>query len=416
MLSSLDEEPGGEVALGFSASGEPEYVTTQPPLIEIPAPLLVADIWMPSSPSSTGDLDAQPMIQSQGPRSPTVAGVPGGRHSSGPQGFGASSPGGGSPGGGKSGPRNPSSPTASGPTAPPSDPTPRENGPLVAGPAATPPSTSNPGPQTASIPDAPANPPATANPGPSAPPPVTSNPGPQTASVPDAPANPPANSQPGPVDLPDALTGPVVGLNNNPQDDWLSPGHSPGIRYEDTFELNGRTLLFEILGPSAEDPIQYDQLIVEGIVNLNYGNIVFAFINGYPDAASTDWFDLIIADIINLEDAVAFYYGFFDESFPEHAPYDLAEYSPWTDGKGDIFGDLDKGESVDRVKDGLLAIRYDSRADDGQTTIANLVADSGDNGEGTFNPVDIGAEIPAPAPLLLLATGLLLAGSVRRRA
>ena len=372
------------MALGFSASGEPEYVTTQPPLIEIPAPLLVADIWMPSSPSSTGDLDAQPMIQSQGPRSPTVAGVPGGRHSSGPQGFGASSPGGGSPGGGKSGPRNPSSPTASGPTAPPSDPTPGDNGPLVAGPTTTPPNTSNPGPQT--------------------------------ASVPDAPANPPASNQPGPVDLPDALTGPVVGANDDPQNKWLSPGNSPGkLEIDGPFTLGEEdTLLFEILGNTPGEG-GYDQLIVHGDVEFLGGNIVFAFINGYDP--TDELFKLILADgdIIG-GNLVNYYYGFFDkQSYPEHAPYDLAEYNVWTEASG-VTKNIIGGDTLDgRDRLEVTYVQPDGLPET-------------DKGKGTFDPVDIGAEIPAqrlllvtaeipaPAPLLLLATGLLLAGSFRRRA
>ena len=385
VLVSLEEEPTGELALGFSPSGTPEYVTTQVPYIEIPSPVLLADNRMPSAPpANIGDVDAQPAVQAPGPRAPAIAGVPGGTggpNGSGPQGPGPSL-GGGAPGGGSS-PGNPSSPSTSGPSSPPSDPTPGDNGPMVAGPTATPPATTNPGPQT--------------------------------ASVPNAPANPPANNQPGPAALPDELTGPVVGANDDPKDDWLSPGHSPGIMEVDNFTLSGQTLLFEIFGPKPDEPdIQYDQLIVTGDVILDSGNIVFAFINGYdPVIDPNALFNLIVAgeiygtdadgkEIANDQDfdGVNFYYGFFDKSYPEHAPYDLSEYFVWT-ADSRIQRDFIYGTDT---RD-LLQISYKDPTP----------KDATEGPKQRFDPVDIGAEIPAPAPLLLLATGLLLAGSFRRR-
>ena len=374
VLASLEKEPSGEVALGFSPSGTPEYVTTQVPYIEIPAPVLLADNWMPSAPpANIGDGDAQPAVQAPGPRAPAVAGVPGGG-SDRPQGTGAPWPGGGSPGGGNSGPRSPSSPSTSGPSAPPSDPMPGDNGPLVAGP------------------------------------PATSNPGPQTASVPDAPANPPASNQPGPVDLPTDLNGPLVAGNDVPRNDWNSPGNSPGIlEIDGPFTLGAAdTLLFEILGPNPGVG-GYDQLIVNGDVTLDAGNVVFAFINGYaPDVLTA--FELILADSIQVGSGVSFHYGFFGTDHSEHAPYDLSAYDRWIDPLTTPVSGISMSvteASSDNVRDGLLAIEYGN---------GRQSPPAGGDDPQPFDPIDIGAEIPAPAPLLLLATGLLLAGSFRRRA
>jgi hypothetical protein len=355
-LTSLEEEPTGEVALGFSSSGNPEYVTAQPPLIEIPGPILVADNWTPSSPVSTGDTDAQPMIQPQGPRAPTIAGVPGG--DSGPRGSGAPWPGGGSPGGGgNSGPRSPSSPISSGPAAPPSDPMPGDNGPMVAGPT----------------------------------------------------TSPPANNQPGPVDLPDELSGPVVGSNDDPQNDWFSPGNSPGTaEITGDFTLNaGETLLFEILGTEAG--IDYDQLIVSGDVALLDGsNIVIAFIDNFPleetALAALYEFELILAETIALEAGVNFYYGFFDPAdnalWNLHAPQDLSYYSEWSADSG-----ITKEVSAQEDQSGQRLLVTYAPGKEASEPVSGP--------DEAFTPA---VNIPTPGPLLLLATGLLLAGSFRRRA
>ena len=223
--------------------------------------------------------------------------------------------------------------------------------------------------------------------------------------------NTPANNQPGPVNLPDQLTGPVVGSNADPQDDWLSPGNSPGILevYENFTLRDGDTLLFEILGPNPGVG-GYDQLIVNGDVELLGGNIVIAFINGYPKEASDLLFDLIVAKSITYGENpgdVNFYYGFFDDPYLMHAPYDLNYYTLWTDDITKLskeIADLDEQEA--------LRIGYYGRP----PVIASVQSVQDEPKPQPFEPVlTIGAEIPTPAPLLLLATGLLLAGSFRRR-
>jgi hypothetical protein len=81
-----------------------------------------------------------------------------------------------------------------------------------------------------------------------------------------------------------------------------------------------------------------------------------------------------------------------------HAPYDLSYYDIWTSGSG-IAKDI---VAVDGQK--ALQVKYEG------TSSPNTNTRSGD--PQPFDPINI----PTPAPLLLLATGLLLAGSFRRRA
>ena len=105
----------------------------------------------------------------------------------------------------------------------------------------------------------------------------------------------------GPVDLPSELDGPLIGDASDPTDGWFSPGHSPGIAtVAGDFNLDRQTLLFEILG--TEPGSGYDQLQVGGIANLNEGNVVFAFINGYVPSES-DLYDLILGQeiLVDLE-------------------------------------------------------------------------------------------------------------------
>lgn len=133
-----------------------------------------------------------------------------------------------------------------------------------------------------------------------------------------------------PIDMPEQLiTDPVLAAID-PVDEWFSPGNSPGIaEIGDDFDLSGGTLLFEIAGTEAG--LQYDQLLVEGVANLDYGTVVFGFINGFV-ADATHLFDLILASEIEIDySSVDFYYGLFDSAddpyYANHAPKDLSLYS-----------------------------------------------------------------------------------------
>jgi len=174
------------------------------------------------------------------------------------------------------------------------------------------------------------------------------------------------------------------------------------------FSLDGRTLLFEVLG--TDPGLEHDQLLVDGIADLNEGNVVFAFINDFKPGV--DVFDLIIADqiLVNL-DRVSFYYGLFDASYSLHAPISLGLYNilDYKDSNaaddvllyqsGGATGTRNPGDSR-LVFDDLLSIQY---ADQGGAKIQAADVEL------------IPLSIPEPASLLLLAPGLMLLGGSRRR-
>ena len=228
----------------------------------------------------------------------------------------------------------------------------------------------------------------------------------------------------GPVDLPSELDGPLIGDASDPTDGWFSPGHSPGIAtVAGDFNLDGQTLLFEILG--TEPGSGYDQLQVGGIANLNEGNVVFAFINGYVPSES-DLYDLILGQeiLVDLEN-VNFYYGLFDPAndpdYNLHAPHNLSLYTAldYTDAnpEDDVkLYEVGNGSATNNNGilefDQLMRISYKDQGG---------VKTSGPDKE--FDPIQIPrpgivnnddqvppsqVNVPEPAPLLLLAFGLVL--------
>ncbi len=229
--------------------------------------------------------------------------------------------------------------------------------------------------------------------------PATNGPDAPIASTPNAPS-----TAPPPADLPDVPSGPVV-ASNDPGDDWFSPGNSPGTAVIDgDYTLDGGTLLFEILGTEAG--LQYDQLIVNGNVDLNAGNVVIAFIDGFvPDGA--DIFELILGDLITVDNSVNFYYGFFDSALNPlwalHAPTNLSMYNLWDMGSGLTMG-------VSGQNDGSgerFTVQFDSASANNSAPQAGPDQD--------VQPLAIGAPIPTPAPLLLIAAGMLLTGTWLRQ-
>ena len=242
--------------------------------------------------------------------------------------------------------------------------------------------------------------------------------GPETPQAPTG--TPPTDGDPGdPYALPP--DSPWIADN-----DWYSPGHSPGIAtVAGDFNLDGRTILFEILGTEAG--LEYDQLQVEGIANLNEGNVVFAFINDFV-ADSADFFDLILASevLVDLE-KVNFYYGLFDPaddpSYNLHAPQNLSLYSVlnYKDSIDDDVTLFEAGGGTASINtDGLLA--FDELMRIGYLARGGQMERGPDQ---NFTPVDFGpsqnpapqndlASVPEPAPLLLLASSLLLLRRFRK--
>lgn len=222
-----------------------------------------------------------------------------------------------------------------------------------------------------------------------APPPLDAGP----ASSPLAPVVP---SEPLVVDPP-VLTDPLAMLPEEPGDDWLSPGNSPGtLTLDSDFGLNGGTLLFEILGTRPGD--DYDQLIVNGKVDLDDGIIVFAFINGFVPEFD-EFFDVILADQISLvEQNVDFYYGFFDTPWNIHAPQDLSMYTRW-DGSVLPFDVGVEGTDPEQ----RLTARYDDRT---------TQAPAPDGPDQAFTP---SLTIPVAGPLVLFLAGLPVLGALAGR-
>ncbi|MCB1856645.1 MAG: hypothetical protein KDI63_00125 [Gammaproteobacteria bacterium] len=207
------------------------------------------------------------------------------------------------------------------------------------------------------------------------------------------------------------LTGPEISQVTVPDDEWFSPGNSPGIaRVDGDFSLDGGTLLFEIMGPLVGD--EYDQLIVEGIAELNSGNVVFAFINGYRPLGS-DMFDLILAEqiLVNL-DNVNFYYGLFEDPYTLHAPRNLEVYNTLDLGDGVV----DEITLYDGIQNPNIPgqLMFDDVMKIGYMEIRALEREPGS--DETFTPLELGRAnvLPAPESILLLFTGLLLIGTFWR--
>jgi hypothetical protein len=229
---------------------------------------------------------------------------------------------------------------------------------------------------------------------------------PPVVARPTAPtAVPPAPTVPG-VAVPSgpelAVNAPPPGLETT-DPSWLSPGHSPGtLTLPGDFDLNGRTLLFEILG--TDPGLGYDVLEVGGIANLNYGNVVFAFINDFVPAP-TDLFDVILANDIRVGERVSFYFGLFDPledpNYALHAPLDLALYQP---------ADARLSWGVEGNPDSVYAERMRTRLDLGQSRAIATAAPQ----QLLSNPNAVAA-VPVPPTLWLLGPALLLMLGWRRR-
>lgn len=356
-----------------------EFTTTQSAISDLPPTNFAADWTLPTQDAA----DASPSTQRRNtPRPPSIAKAP-------PGGSGRPSVAGTATGrppatGGNPGPGRPTSGEPSSPT-----PFPEIDGPELAGHDAP----SVPGPVT---------PPVTSVPDTSRP--DSNGPDAPIASIPDTPTNGPA-----PVNPTGQPTGPVI-ASNEPGDDWFSPGHSPGSAViDDDFTLDGGTLLFEILGTQAG--LEYDQLIVNGNVDLNEGNVVIAFIDNFVPQAS-DLFELILADLIKVSGSINFYYGFFDPAVDPlwslHAPTNLNMYTQW-----DINSGISMGVSGQTDQTGeRFTVQYDN------STAAASLTQQGPQTAGPnedVQPLAIGAEVPIPAPLLLIAAGVLFTGTFRRK-
>ena len=371
ILATADDS----IAIEPELASTPEFATTQPLSFDLPPESVPVD-----GPLLPMDSDAGPSAQptnNPSPRPPAIASAP-------PGGFGRPF---------TAGPPSWRPPAVGG--------SPRRNGPTSGGPGSpnSPPGTNGPklaGPDSPSAP-APFTPPATSTPG-------NSGPVAPIASTPNGPSNGPE-----PVDLPGDPTGPVV-ASGGPGDDWFSPGHSPGTAFIDgDFALNGGTLLFEILGTEAG--LEYDQLIVDGKVDLNDGNVVIAFIDNFVPQAS-DLFELILADLIELSDSVNFYYGFFDPAVDPlwalHAPTNLSMYTQWDINSGITMGVYEQADQTGE----RFTVQYGA-----SNSAASLDSPETKSGpDEDIQPLVIGATVPVPAPLLLIAAGILLTGLVRRKA
>ncbi len=179
---------------------------------------------------------------------------------------------------------------------------------------------------------------------------------------------------------------PVVGVEDA-VGDWMLPGQHSG-----DFDLAGGTLLFEIAGTEAG--VDYDQLLVEGMANLDSGNVVFAFMDNFV-ADPTDFFDLILASEIYIGEDVDFYYGFFDL----YAPKDLSFYSVVDDkfSMAELETDLEgvvNGQSVNFQE--LFRIQYNQGP--GVKQVSELVEPTA---------------VPLPGSLVLMGVGLLAVGGFR---
>jgi hypothetical protein len=278
------------------------------------------DADLPDYPSATapfgGGLPA-PNRPNSRPSAP-IAGAPGPAGASG---------GGSSPGGGPSGPSSP----------PESQPI------MIAG---IPPSNPGPSSPAAGGPDGgPGSPPVIASDTPS---PATSGPS-STSSGPSGPAS--GSADPGPT-----LAGndPIGGSEPTGDRDRYSPGTSPGLDVLDSFTLGGRTLIIEFV--SSEPGLGFDVLHVDGTAELDYGNIVFAFIDGYQPEENLMYEFLQAQEIVwGDQDAVKFFYGVIDSASTEeglHAPRDWGFYTQITDDS--LFAVLqDDSDGQSRLIDGV---------------------------------------------------------------
>ncbi len=231
---------------------------------------------------------------------------------------------------------------------------------------------------------------------------------PSSATPPASPGVDPGNTDPVGTTTPgQADPGPVIASNptgesGGPTDDWYSPGSSPGVKSVDQFTLGGRTLIIEFV--SSEPGLGFDVLQVEGTANLDYGNIVFAFLNGYQPEENLTYEFLQAQEIIWGD--VDVFYGLLDSSQTEDGdnaplPLDWNLYSLLDESTFDIFeivADYTFG-------DASLALKYSKVASDRKpVTDARLLADPN--------------TIPSPDVLNLLLSGglgLLLVTFVAKR-
>ncbi|MCB1800533.1 MAG: PEP-CTERM sorting domain-containing protein [Gammaproteobacteria bacterium] len=178
-----------------------------------------------------------------------------------------------------------------------------------------------------------------------------------------------------------------------PADSVFSPGNSPGTAYLDGFTLSDvGNLLIEIRG--SEAGIDFDLMVVNGIANLDFGNVFFAFIDGanyWPDAG--DAFRFLIADHIQVSDDVNWYIGFFDD--PNHGarnfPADIDQYQLLGNDL-DWFGDggmLDLTANAQSLT--LLVLNQPARAD----TAATLNGPVMPIAQNELMPLSISASDPA---------------------
>lgn len=259
--------------------------------------------------------------------------------------------------------------------------------------------------------------------------PATANPGSNPGSDPGSTSGPDSSSLPGPG--PGSATGPadsdpVVADNASPDggptDDWYSPGHSPGIDRLSEFTLGGQTLIIEFV--SSEPGLGFDVLHVDGTATLDYGNIVFAFLDGYQPEESELYQFLQAQEIVWGEPgAVDLYYGVLDADQTEdglHAPHVWDLYTRILDES--LFRIVeDDTDGRSRTIDGeeylyaaSLALEviewqalaedlFDSQTESESNPIANVVS-----------PNEV-VEVKAPGGhWLLLIGGMALVGSVVR--
>ena len=143
---------------------------------------------------------------------------------------------------------------------------------------------------------------------------------------------------------------------------------------------------------------------MNGDVNLNEGNVVFAFINGFVPKDFNTLFDVILAESITIGSAVDIYYNFL---LADPWGMNASEYLLWegfaNSGLEVKVAGRSGGQSLTAQYAPVVVTR---------TSAPQQAPVTGPN--QTITPLAI--PVPGPAPLLLLSAGLLALGlSARRR-
>jgi hypothetical protein len=173
------------------------------------------------------------------------------------------------------------------------------------------------------------------------------------------------------------------------ENDYYSPGHSPGKDEFDEFLLSEAlqdkgvdSLVIEIKGYAPG--VDFDLITATGAAIFDSGSVYFAFIDGFIPKPG-DLFEFVMAQSISILPEVQWYYGFFDDS--DHAPAPTAG-NTGSSAAPNTYAQLDANRFS--VQQGVAS-------------------------DATFNQSLFLRVIPEPGIILLVGFGMLAIGFSRRK-